>query len=163
MSKQIKTTSSALKHRGNPFLSLQEEFEKAINRVYNLSGIGRHFPEDFDNLTMNPAIDIVDDKASFKVEAEMPGLDEKDIHVSINDGILTIRAEKEISKKDEGKNYLMREIGYGRYERMINLPESADIDKAKASFKKGMLWINIPKKGEAVKKSRDLKIEKVSD
>jgi HSP20 family protein len=149
MGRQTKSTPVSIHHRGNPFLTLQEEFDKAINRMY-----------DFENLNINPAIDIVDDGKTFKIEAEMPGLDEKDIKVSIEDGVLKIHGEKEVSKKDENKNYLMREIGYGRYERMISLPESADIEKAKATFKKGMLWIEIPKKADASKKSRDLKIEK---
>ncbi len=106
-------------------------------------------------------MDIVDDKENLKIEVEMPGMGEEDIKVSIADGILTIRGEKETSKKDEGKNYVRREIGYGSYERTIPLPDSVDVEKAKASFKKGMLWVTIPKKPESVKRSRELKIEKI--
>lgn len=120
------------------------------------------FPfEGFENLILNPSMDIVDDKENLKIEVEMPGMGEEDIKVSIADGILTIRGEKETSKKDEGKNYVRREIGYGSYERTIPLPDSVDVEKAKASFKKGMLWVTIPKKPESVKRSRELKIEKI--
>lgn len=115
----------------------------------------------FEHLVITPAIDIVDDSEHFKVEAEMPGMGERDIEVNIDDGILNIKGEKTTSKKDKDKNYLMREINYGCYERSIRLPDSVDLSQAKASFKKGMLWIDIPKKAEAVKSSKKLKVEAV--
>lgn len=150
-------------HRKNPLIALQDELDRAINGFYSFAGLPHSTFESFENLSINPLIDIVDDKENFKVEAEMPGMGEQDIKISISDGMLTIKGEKETSKKDEGKNYISREISYGRYERTIALPDSVDVDKAKASFKKGMLWINIPKKAEAVKRSRELKVEKVAD
>lgn len=117
----------------------------------------------FEGLNLHPSIDIVDDKDNFKVVAEMPGMSEKEINVTLNENMLIIKGEKETSKKDEGKNYLIREIGYGSYERAIPLPEFVDLDKAKASFKKGMLWITIPKKAGGAKKARDLKVEKIKE
>jgi HSP20 family protein len=104
----------------------------------------------------------VEDKDSFKIEAEMPGLGEDDINVNIADGQLTIKAEKKTSRQDKDKNYIAREIGYGSYERTIALPDTVNIDQAKASFKKGMLWIIIPKKAEAMQRSREIKVERVS-
>jgi HSP20 family protein len=144
-------------HR-SPFVMLQE-LDKAIDYLY-------HHPESwsssqFTGITLNPSVDLVDDKDYFKVEAEMPGLDEKDIKVAIEDGILTIRGEKSISRKDEEKNYFVREITYGSYERKIALPENIETDKAKASFKKGMLWITFPKKQGSTHKTAEIKIEKM--
>lgn len=147
----------------SPFSSLHEELDKLVRNFSHLTGMSIprfSLENNFENLSLNPSIDIVDDQTSFKVVAELPGMGEDDIHVSVSDGLLVIRAVKETSRKDQGKNYLKREIGYGRYERTIALPESLDIDKAKASFKKGMLWVHIPKKTESIKKSRELKIEK---
>lgn len=157
-----KTVPVTVLHRKNPLLALQDELDRAVNSFYNFAGMARSPFENFENLSLNLPIDVVDDKECFKVEAEMPGMGEEDIRVSISDGLLTIKGEKETSKKDEGKNYISREISYGRYERTIALPDSVDVDKAKASFKKGMLWVNIPKKAESIKRSRDLKVEKVS-
>ena len=85
---------------------------------------------------------------------------EEDVKVSVSDGILTVKGEKTTSKQDQDKNYLMREINYGCYERNIPLPDSADLSKVQASFKKGMLWVNIPKKAEAIKERREIKVEK---
>ena len=149
-------------HRKNPFLALQSELDKAMRDFYSLFEMPSIFDK-FEDLTISPFVDLVEDKDSFKVEAEMPGLGEEDIKVSISDGILTIRGEKTTSKQDENKNYLAREINYGCYERNIALPDSVDAEKAKASFKKGMLWVNIPKKAEAAKKVVNLKLKKLPE
>ena len=90
----------------------------------------------------------------------MPGMDEKDVTVSLKDNLLTIHGEKSTSKKDERKNYIAREISYGRYERSITLPQAADGEKVSASFKKGMLWVTIPKKAGSKGNGRQIKIEK---
>lgn len=144
----------------HPLQSIQRELDKAM------AGFDRwfepfNFPKSgFEELTLLPAVDIVDDQNEFKIEAEMPGMGEENIKVSINNGILTIKGEKSTSKQDKDKNYMIREIRYGTSERNIPLPEGIDIDKAKASFKKGMLWVTIPKKPEYVKGSREIQIEK---
>lgn len=146
-------------HRKNPFVVLQAELDRAIDYLYSHpEGV---VGERLTDLTLSPSVDLVDDKEMFKVEAEMPGLDESDIKVSIQDGILTIRGEKSVSRKDETKNYYLREISYGNYERCIALPENVDTQKAKASFKKGMLWITFPKKQGLGKQTAELKIERV--
>ena len=91
----------------------------------------------------------------------MPGMGEEDISIEVNDGVLIIKGRKEISKQNKDKDYLMREISYGSYERTIDLPDSVDIDKVKATFKKGMLWVDIPKKPDYVNKNRKVNIEKL--
>lgn len=158
---QQKTIPISINHR-NPFFAIQTSFDKALESFYkNFNGfdLPKFTTDEFENQAICPAIDIVDDKDHFKVEAEMPGMGEENIQVSIEDNILTIKGEKQTSKQDSKKNYLMREISYGAYERSIRLPDSADIDKAKASFKKGMLWVDIPKKIESIKQSKKIKVE----
>lgn len=144
----------------NPFMSIQKEVDRALHSFYD---IFEHKPFDlmkFENLHLAPAMDLVEDAQCFKVEVEMPGMDESDISVSIHENMLTIRGEKSTSRKDEHKNYIAREINYGRYERTIALPQSADGDKATASFKKGMLWITIPKKAGRKENGHAIKISK---
>jgi len=155
-----KSLPITLLHQRNPLLSLQHEFERTVDAFNNMLEISPLSIKSYEELTINPAIDVVEDEKNFKVEIEMPGVGEEDIKVSIDDGLLTVRGEKGTSKLDKDKNYLMREIGYGYYERSIPLPESADITQAKASFRKGMLWVNIPKKAVSSKGTRELKIEK---
>lgn len=160
-----KITSIPIQHqrRENPFMALQTELDRAMRDFYNLLESPSFPTGDFEELTISPSVDIVEDKDNFKVEAEMPGLNEDNIKIDISDGQLTIRGEKTTSKQDKDKNYLSREISYGSYERIIALPDTVDIDQAKASFKKGMLWITIPKKAEATQRSRQLKVEKVTE
>jgi len=145
-------------HSQHPFLNLQNEVDKAFRDFYDMFGSSRGW-EQFENLNLMPSMDVVEDKDHFTIQMEMPGMDEKDISVSFNDNILTITGEKSSSKKNDNKKYISREISYGKYERSLSLPSTVDIDKAKASFKKGMLWVELPKKSEAKGKSRDIKVE----
>lgn len=158
-----KSPASAVHHFQHPLLSLGTELERNFNDFYHLLNTPHFSLENYETLNIMPSIDIVDSKESFKVEAEMPGVGEEDVKVAICDGLLTIKGEKSTSKQDKNKNYMMREIGYGCYERNIPLPDSVDIDKAKASFKKGMLWIEIPKKAESAKHYRELKVQNISE
>lgn len=144
----------------NPFLRLQQEVTHAMNDFYDLFEPKSSNLTHFDDLMISPAIDIVENKDNFKIEVEMPGMGEEDIQVSFNENRLTIQGEKTISKKDDKKDFVSREINYGRYERSISLPLTADVEKATASFKKGMLWIVIPKKSGSSKTARSIKIEK---
>lgn len=146
-------------HKNNSMLSLQRELNKAVGDFFGFEPF--NFPtERFEDLVLYPAVDIVDDNEKFKAEFEMPGMGEEDVKVSVDNGMLIVKGEKKTSRKDKDKNYMMREISYGSYERKISLPDSVDIDKAKASFKKGMLWVEIPKKPECSTKTRDLEVEK---
>ena len=104
-------------------------------------------------------VDIVETDNGFKIEAELPGMKQEDVEVTVNDGYITIKGEKKSSKEDKGENYVRRERYYGTYQRTISLPENANEDKAKASFKKGVLWVEIPKKEGSVKKARKLDIK----
>lgn len=148
-------------NKHNPFFSLQNELNKAMGDFYGWFEPFNFPTARFENLTLNPAIDLVDDEEQFKVEVEMPGMGEADVNVSIDNGILTIKGKKTTSKQDTDKNYMLREISYGSYERSISLPDTVDVDKAKASFKKGMLWVTLPKKPECTKKCRTIGVEKV--
>lgn len=144
----------------NPFLRLQQEVNHAMSDFYDLFEPLNVNLEKFENLKLSPALDIVEDKDCFKIEAEMPGMGEEDVTVTFNDNRMTIEGKKSTSKKDEKKNFVSREITYGRYERTVSLPLTADIDKATASFKKGMLWVTIPKKALGKVNAKSIKIEK---
>ncbi|APC91653.1 MULTISPECIES: Hsp20/alpha crystallin family protein [Francisella] len=158
--KNIPVSVGHQKHK--PFWSLQNELNKALGDIYGWFEPFNFPSERFENLSLSPAIDIVDDKNQFKVEVEMPGMGEDDVKVSIDNGILTIKGEKTTSKQDKDKNYMMREISYGSYERSVSLPDTVDVDKAEASFKKGMLWVILPKKPECAKKYRTLDVKKAN-
>lgn len=144
----------------HPFSSFQSAIDRAIDDFYHFFDMARYPEENFKSLNICPAIDVVEDENSFKIEFELPGVDENQIKVFIDGNLLTITAEKNISRKDEGRNYMLREIKYGKYERKFILPDYVDPDKAQASFKKGMMWVTIPKKEGAQTSRKELTIEK---
>ena len=154
-----KATPIPIDHQIKPLLGLHAVNE-AINDFYNMFETGDFGLERFENRQLFPSLDVVESDDQFTIEAEMPGMGEEDIKITINEDRITIQGEKSSSKKHKDKNYLSREISYGRYDRSIALPQSADSNKATASFKKGMLWITIPKKAESKNHSREVKIEK---
>ncbi|KTD02296.1 Hsp20/alpha crystallin family protein [Fluoribacter gormanii] len=154
-----KGSSIQINRSQNPFLSLQNEVDRLFSDFNQFFSPSRFNWGQFEKMDLAPSMDIVEDKEHFCVQLEMPGMDEKDIKVTISDNVLTISGEKSSSKKNEGKKYIAREISYGSYERSISLPSTVDLTKAKASFKKGMLWVDLPKKVETRAGSRDIKIE----
>lgn len=160
LSQSQKKEISGTSWTGNPFLSLQHELDKTMRNFYRIFDLAPYTSREIPNLRVIPSVDIIEDDKEFKIEAEMPGMGEEDIKVSVQEGMLTLAGEKETSKKDEGKNYLMREIEYGCYQRNISLPENLDIDKTKATFRKGMVWISIPKEPGTTKQSKEIKVEK---
>jgi HSP20 family protein len=96
-----------------------------------------------------PEVDVTETKDAVKVEAELPGLDEKDVDVSVADGALTIKGEKRQEHEEERGDYWYAERSFGTFQRVIPLPEGVDFDKARATFKKGVLKVELPKTADA--------------
>ncbi len=94
---------------------------------------------------MMPTVDVEEDNKSIHIKAEMPGIDEKDIDVRVENDVLILSGEKKEEKKEENKNYILSERKFGSFRRIIDLPSGIKSDKIKATFKKGVLNIDIPK------------------
>jgi HSP20 family protein len=95
--------------------------------------------------TFSPKVNVVEGDKEIKVSAELPGMDEKDINVSLSHGVLTINGEKKEEEEHKGKNYYRLERSYGSFQRSIPLPCEVDDSKVEAVFKKGVLTITLPK------------------
>ncbi|MCB0191477.1 MAG: Hsp20/alpha crystallin family protein [Anaerolineae bacterium] len=93
----------------------------------------------------NPTIDVSETDTEFKVSAELPGLSENDIDVSVDHNILTISGEKKAETEDKRENYYRVERSYGSFRRSIELPGEMDPDQIEATFKNGVLSITMPK------------------
>lgn len=91
--------------------------------------------------------DVYEKDGAYHIEADIPGMDKKDIHVECEDGYLTITATKEDSTKDETKNYIKKERFYGKCQRRFYVGD-VDADSVKAAFNDGILKITIPKQEE---------------
>ncbi|MHB8136808.1 MAG: Hsp20/alpha crystallin family protein [Smithellaceae bacterium] len=106
-----------------------------------------------------PSIDVKESEKDFTVRAELPGVDEKDIEVTVTNDAVTIKGEKKEEKEDKGKNYYYMERSYGSFNRVIPLTTETDANKAEASFKNGVLNITIPKSQTAKAKGTKVPIK----
>ena len=106
-----------------------------------------------------PSIDLSETKNDYVVKAELPGIDPKDIDISLSENVLTIRGEKKQEKEEETENYHFVERSYGSFTRAIRLPGQVQSDKISATYKNGVLKIVLPKTEEVKKKEIKIKVE----
>jgi HSP20 family protein len=106
-----------------------------------------------------PAVDIAESEKAFEVTAELPGMDEKNIEVTVANGALTIKGEKKEEKEEKKKDYYLHERTFGSFERSFRVPEGVDPEKIEASFKKGVLTITLPKMPQAVKPEKKIEVK----
>ena len=105
-----------------------------------------------------PVVDLFEEKDNVVVKAELPGLEKNDVEVSLTDSRLTIKGEKKKEEKVNEKDYSYSERSYGAFARVFALPCQVKADKVKASFKNGVLEVNLPKSEEAKKQAVSVKI-----
>jgi HSP20 family protein len=106
-----------------------------------------------------PYLDVAETKDEIVVKAEVPGMDAKDIDISLSDGLLTIKGEKKQEREEKEENYHLVERSYGAFTRSIRLPKEVQSDKISASYKNGVLKVTLPKSEEAKKKEIKIKVE----
>jgi HSP20 family protein len=99
-----------------------------------------------------PSLDVSETKDEIVVKAEVPGMDPKDLEISLSDGVLHIRGEKKQEREEKEEDYHLRERNYGFFARSLRLPMEVNHDKINASYKNGVLKIVLPKSEEARKK-----------
>jgi HSP20 family protein len=105
-----------------------------------------------------PAVDIVDKEKLYEITAELPGMDDKNIEITLSNGVLTIKGEKTEEKEEKKKDYYMSERHFGSFQRSFQLPAGVDAEKIEASFKKGVLTLTLPKTAEAQKQEKKMSI-----
>ena len=106
-----------------------------------------------------PAVDMLDRKDEVVLRADLPGLEQKDIEVLVEDGTLTIRGERREEKEAKEEDYYVTERWAGAFSRSVALPPGVDPEKIQASFKKGVLEVHLPKTKEAKGKKIEIKVE----
>jgi HSP20 family protein len=108
-----------------------------------------------------PDLDVRENTNSVVVEAELPGVDEKDISVTCANGVLTIKGEKKHEKEEKGESYYLTERSFGSFERAVRLPDMVDDTKVEAKFDKGVLTVTAAKRPEVVKAERKIEIKRI--
>lgn len=141
----------------DPFNQLQREVDRLFGDFsHSLSTERWPFTR---NGPLTLRVDVSETNKALEVSAELPGVEEKDIDVSLNDDMLTIRAEKKAEKESKEKTWHTVERSYGSVQRTIGIPFAVDPDKVDAKFDKGVLKITLPKPPENERKSRNIKIK----
>lgn len=146
----------------NPFSALHEE----MNRLFDSFGgsFGGRFglPAEHTSGWLAPRIDVAESDDAVQITAELPGVEESEVEITLVDDVLTIRGEKqsESTKEGEGKTYRLVERSYGSFRRSLPLPFKADPEKVVANFDKGVLSVTVPKPLEVEAKSHRIAIGK---
>ncbi len=107
----------------------------------------------------SPSVDIVEDDKEFLGKAELPEVKKEDVHVSVQNNVLTIQGDRKFKKEDKGKRYHRRERSYGSFTRSFSLPEGTDAAKVKAEFKDGLLQVHLPKSEQARPRQIEVRVE----
>ncbi len=136
-----------------------EKMRREMDRLWDSIFEGRsgRSPEELGE--WHPTLDISETKNDFVVKAELPGIDSKDIDISLTNDVLTIKGEKKQEKDEKNENYHLVERSYGSFVRSVRLPGEIQSDKISASYKNGILRVTLPKSEAAKKKEIKIKVE----
>ena len=144
----------------NPILALRHEMDRLFDEfTREWFDIAPFEPFALRSAGYTPRIDVTEDDKEVRVTAELPGMDENDIDVSLSKDSLTIKGEKKVEKEDRGKDYYRMERSFGAFQRTIPLPEGIDTDRVEATFKKGLLTVVLPRTEEARREVKKIPVK----
>src|SRR5271156_4404131 len=146
------------------FSTMQDRMNR-MNRLFRESYSPEGPEEALTTTSFAPPVDIYEDEHTITLKMEVPGIDEKDIDVRIENTTLTVHGERKIEKEEKEENFRRVERQYGSFTRSFTLPTTVDSEKVSANYDKGVLKIALPKKAEAKPKQIKVNIgsEKTAD
>lgn len=152
-----KGSEIAKREEDNPVFSLQRD----VNRIFD--DFWRRFDQPFGAVGRwdagGPRADITETDNALEVSVELPGMDQKDVDVSLTDTTLTIKGEKKSGRDENRKGYHLSERSYGSFYRTIPLPSGVDTEKVNAEFKNGILTVTLPKTEEALSRVKKIAVK----
>lgn len=161
MAQEIKPTQPASGRVVDPFSDMRSEMDRMFEGMF-----GRPWGRPFSPLSMRlaepmltPSIDVKETDQAVTISAELPGLSEEDVNVTVRDGLLTLKGEKKSEIDETRENVHISERSYGSFMRSFRLPDTVDDEKVSASFDKGVLTITLPK-SENAKPERKIEIRR---
>jgi HSP20 family protein len=155
-SERRKTELAPSAAEADPFRALQ----RRMDRLFDDFAGDYTWPSVNGRGSLTPSIDVSETDKDMTIEAELPGVDEKDIDITLTDNLLTIKGEKKQETEEKKKDYHLTERSYGSFSRSMTLPFDADPAKIKADFKDGVLMISLPKPAEVKAKVKKIAIGK---
>jgi HSP20 family protein len=127
------------------FSTLQDRMNRLFRESYGPEGR----EESLTSTTFAPPVDVYEDEHNVTLKIEVPGIDEEDIDVRIENNVLTVHGERKLEKEEKEENFRRVERQYGSFTRTFTLPNTVDSEKVSANYDKGILKIGLPKKAEA--------------
>ncbi len=144
--------------RYNPFRELMTLSER-LNKMFD-EGLLPATDDEFLTGAWVPAVDIYENENEIVIKAEVPGMSEKDVEVTVENNMLTIKGERKFEEEVKKENYHRIERAYGSFQRSFQLPATVDVAKISAEQKDGILTIKLPKKEEQKPKKINIKVKK---
>ncbi len=148
--------------RWQPFqelTSLQRQMNRLFESFAGKAPLGP-FEEEISSLEFGPPVDIIEDEQKLTFKVEVPGIEEKDIKVEVENNVLTVRGERKLEKEVKEENFRRMERHYGAFARSFSLPPSVDAEKIEANYNNGVLAIQMPKRAEAKPKQIKVNVSK---
>jgi HSP20 family protein len=131
------------------FSTLQDRMNRLFRESYGPEGRD----ESLTTSQFAPPVDVYEDEHNVVLKVEVPGIDEKDIDVRVENNVLTVHGERKVDKEEKEENFRRIERQYGSFTRTFTLPSTVDAERIQADYDKGILKIVLPKKAEAKPKS----------
>lgn len=147
---------AALSSESDPFVEFHHEMNRLFDNFFGDFAAPSYFSGAQDKSARAAHIDIRETDSGFELEAELPGVDEDDVDVELNDNLLTIRGEKKFEKRDDDDG--MSERRYTSFQRSMSLPFDVDPDAINAKFKNGVLKLTLPKPPELAARPKKIAI-----
>jgi HSP20 family protein len=142
----------------NPITSLQRDMNQVFDSFWHRFGQG-NASVDWPWAGSDVKSDVVETDKAVEVSVELPGLEMKDIEVTVSNDLLLVKGEKKIERQEDKKGYYLSERRYGSISRAISLPPGVDGERAEAAFKNGVLTVKLPRAPEAQAKIKRVEVK----
>jgi HSP20 family protein len=140
--------------------SLRRQMNHLFDGFFGRTTTLTPFEETLNGWEFGPPVDIYEDDQRLTFKVEVPGIDEKDIKVEVQNDVLTVRGERSMEKDTKEENFRRMERHYGTFSRSFTLPSTVDPEKIEASYSHGVLAIQMPKRAEARAKQIKVNVPK---
>jgi len=142
-----------------PFMDLQREMNRLFDDVFGRGSGVMPSTDMGQTMWMTPQLDVTEVDNELRVSAEIPGVSQEDVDVTVEGDILTLRGEKRAETEEDRGNYHVSERSFGRFQRSIQLPFTPEPDQVRANFDRGVLMITIPKADQAQQRGRRIEVQ----
>lgn len=167
--RQTETEGMPASRQGHPLAALRDEVDRLFDNFFS-APFGRSML-DLDPFRrmgtairswgdIAPKVDVKETEERLEITAELPGMAEEDVAVTVRDGILTITGEKKVERTEEKADYHLNERSYGAFTRAFRLPEVADEEGIAADFDKGVLTVTVPKRSRPEAQAKKIEVRK---